>query len=95
VAADLLATDESLRSLAVSCPVTLAWSEADRLFPVAVNGARARALVPAARFLVLPNVGHVPMLDDPGLVADTILETVQLARASAFAAPAVSAAEPA
>jgi len=80
VAHDLLATDEQLRALTTSCPVTLAWSESDRLFPVAVNGARARALVPDARFLVLPDVGHVPMLDNPQLVADTILQTIELAR---------------
>lgn len=57
------------------CPVTIAWAEADRLFPIDHYGARARALVPGARFLALDGVGHVPMLDDPGLVARTILAT--------------------
>jgi len=55
------------------CPITLAWSGQDRLFPVDVYGARARELIPGARFIVLDDVGHVPMLDDPQLVAQTIL----------------------
>lgn len=57
------------------CPITLAWSEHDRLFPVELNGARARELIPQARFVVLPDVGHIPVLDDPLLVARTILAT--------------------
>lgn len=54
------------------CPITLAWSGEDRLFPVDVYGARARQMIPGARFVVLDDVGHVPMFDDPQLVADTI-----------------------
>ncbi len=30
-------------------------------------------MIPRARFVVLDDVGHVPMFDDPQLVADTIL----------------------
>jgi pimeloyl-ACP methyl ester carboxylesterase len=55
------------------CPITLAWSGCDRLLPVDVFGARARELIPGARWIVLDDVGHVPMLDDPQLVAQTIL----------------------
>ncbi len=54
------------------CPITLAWSREDRLFPVDVYGARAQQMIPGARFVVLDDVGHVPMFDDPELVADTI-----------------------
>jgi pimeloyl-ACP methyl ester carboxylesterase len=57
----------------VPCPVTLAWGRHDRLFPIQRHGARAQALIPQARFLALDDVGHVPMIDDPGLVAETIL----------------------
>jgi pimeloyl-ACP methyl ester carboxylesterase len=70
---DLLATTEELLPLQVSCPITLAWSGEDRIFPPAVNGLRARALLPEARFELLQGVGHVPMLDDPQLTADIIL----------------------
>ncbi len=55
------------------CPITLAWAACDRVFPLEINGARARELIPGARFIVLKDVGHVPMLDDPQLVAQTIL----------------------
>jgi pimeloyl-ACP methyl ester carboxylesterase len=55
------------------CAITLAWAGRDRLFPVEVNGARARELIPGARFIVLDDVGHIPMIDDPQLVAQTIL----------------------
>ena len=44
------------------------------LFPEHPYLARARQVVPGASFRVLEDVGHVPMLDDPGLVAETILE---------------------
>ena len=54
------------------CPITLAWSGEDRLFPVDVYGARAQEMIPGARLVVLDGVGHVPMYDDPKLVADTI-----------------------
>lgn len=74
---DLLSTREELAPLdPPPCPVTLAWSERDRVLPLDRNGARARRLVPGARWVVLPDVGHVPMLDDPELVARTILEAI-------------------
>lgn len=72
-AEDLLATRESLQPLAASCPITLAWSEFDRIFPERRHGPIARQRVPGARYLVLSRVGHVPMIDDPILVAETIL----------------------
>jgi len=76
IADDLLATasDEQIAPLdSPPCPITLAWAAQDLLFPVDVYGARARELIPAARFIVLDDVGHVPMFDDPRLVAQTIL----------------------
>jgi pimeloyl-ACP methyl ester carboxylesterase len=36
---------------------------------------RAEKILPGARFIVLKDVGHVPMFDDPELVAQTILES--------------------
>lgn len=55
------------------CPITLAWSEKDSIFPVATYGKVARERLPGATFEILPDVGHVPMFDDPELVVRTIL----------------------
>ena len=79
--ADLLTSDEACSALEPDCPVTIAWSERDRILPLRTDGAVARERVPHARFVVLPNVGHVPMLDDAPLVADTILSTTQRGQA--------------
>jgi pimeloyl-ACP methyl ester carboxylesterase len=76
-AADLLVTSESVAPLdPPPCPITLAWAARDRIFPPQVNGAVARQRIPAARYLELPDVGHIPMIDDPRLCADTIRTTV-------------------
>jgi pimeloyl-ACP methyl ester carboxylesterase len=80
IAEDLLADGGQLAPLdPPPCPITLAWSARDRLFLVDVYGARARHLIPGARFVVLEDVGHVPMFDDPQLVAQTILATTRQA----------------
>ena len=78
-ASDLLKTNEALSELDVDCPTTIAWSENDRIFPIDEYLPIARQRVPRARFVVLKDVGHVPMLDNPELVADTILEACQTA----------------
>jgi pimeloyl-ACP methyl ester carboxylesterase len=74
VAQDLLDTTEALAPMRdpLPCPITIAWSERDALLLPEVNGALARTLVPGADHIILPGVGHVPMLDDPRLVADAI-----------------------
>ncbi|MET8776066.1 alpha/beta hydrolase [Nocardia sp. NPDC004654] len=70
---DILSTTESVTPLGtLPCPITLAWSAKDRIFPPSVNGAVARRRIPAARYVELPAVGHVPMIDDPALCAATI-----------------------
>jgi pimeloyl-ACP methyl ester carboxylesterase len=53
------------------CPITLAWSGKDSLFPVATYGKVARERLPRATFKILPSVNHVPMIDDPHLVSRT------------------------
>ncbi|MFC4128482.1 alpha/beta fold hydrolase [Nocardia rhizosphaerae] len=66
VTADILASTEQIAPLdPLPCPMTLAWSEHDRILPLGVNGAIARQRIPGARFEVLTGVGHVPMIDDP------------------------------
>ena len=80
IAEDILATDEHFAPLdPVPCPITIAWCELDRLFPEGEFGARARERLPDARYVVLKNVGHVPMLDDPQLVAAVIRESMAAA----------------
>jgi pimeloyl-ACP methyl ester carboxylesterase len=91
VANDLLSTGEQIAPLdPLPCPVTLAWAAEDAVLPVSVNGAVARARLPQARFVVLPGLGHVPMIDDARCVADAILETTGASRRrSAAASPTV------
>lgn len=73
---DLLGNHEQLAPLPdLPCPITLAWSAHDAILPVGVNGRIARERIPQAHFEILPGVGHVPMIDDPALVAATILAT--------------------
>lgn len=72
-APDLLATTECIELLdPLPCPVTVAWSEHDRILPKETHGATAQALLPGATYVVLEGVGHVPMIDDPRLCAETI-----------------------
>lgn len=53
-------------------PVTIAWGSKDRLLS-RHQAAVAKASLPAARFVLLPGCGHVPMTDDPELVARVLL----------------------
>ena len=77
---DILATTEHFALLdPLPCPITVAWAEHDRIFPEAPTGACARARLPGARYIVLEGVGHVPMLDDPELVAGAIGESIAAA----------------
>jgi pimeloyl-ACP methyl ester carboxylesterase len=75
VGREVLSTDEEQVAPLdpLPCPITIAWSEKDSLLPLATYGAVARQRLPAATFEILPDVDHVPMLDDPQLVARTIL----------------------
>ncbi|GGL87677.1 hydrolase [Streptomyces fumigatiscleroticus] len=54
-------------------PVTVAWGSSDRLL-VPRQGIRAKRIVPRARLVRLPGCGHVPMSDDPALVARVVLD---------------------
>lgn len=53
-------------------PVTIAWGTRDRLLPLR-QILKAKAWLPDARLLRLPGCGHVPMTDDPALVAKVLL----------------------
>jgi pimeloyl-ACP methyl ester carboxylesterase len=57
----------------VSCPVLLAWGSRDRILPTPRYSRRLREMIPAAEWLELSHLGHMPMSDDPELVARTII----------------------
>lgn len=54
-------------------PVTVAWGTRDLLL-MPRQGVRAKQIIPRARLVRLPGCGHVPMNDDPALVARVILD---------------------
>ena len=54
-------------------PVTIGWGTSDRLLPFR-QARTAKARLPEARLVRLPGCGHVPMTDDPALVADVVLQ---------------------
>jgi pimeloyl-ACP methyl ester carboxylesterase len=59
-------------SIPANVPVMIAWGARDRLlFPRQARVAKAR--LPQARLVRLPRCGHVPMTDNPALVADVLL----------------------
>ena len=57
----------------VRCPVLLAWGSEDRVLAPS-QAAQFAAAIPHAELRLLPGLGHIPMPDDPALVARTILE---------------------
>ncbi|MGV9696653.1 alpha/beta fold hydrolase [Streptomyces sp. NPDC003470] len=63
-------------------PVTVAWGTRDRLL-LPRQGVRAKHTMPRARLVRLPGCGHVPMNDDPALVARVILDGSRTREASA------------
>jgi pimeloyl-ACP methyl ester carboxylesterase len=66
----------------VACPVLLAWGTRDRILPSPRYSKRMRELLPSADWVQLRGLGHVPMSDDPELVARTIIEFTTRARES-------------
>ncbi|HET6633571.1 MAG TPA: alpha/beta hydrolase, partial [Streptomyces sp.] len=57
----------------------VAWGARDRLL-LPRQGPRAARLMPHADLVRLPGCGHVPMNDDPALVARVVLDTVARVR---------------
>jgi pimeloyl-ACP methyl ester carboxylesterase len=60
-------------AVADDLPIRIAWAKRDRLIPWRSYGKPFCAMFPSADVLILDGVGHVPMDDDPELVAETIL----------------------
>ncbi|MEA2145925.1 MAG: hypothetical protein QOG59_1512, partial [Solirubrobacteraceae bacterium] len=61
----------------LACPVRVAWAEHDRTIPFGRYGRPLLAALEGAEHVTLAGVGHVPMYDDPALVAQTILEVTK------------------
>jgi pimeloyl-ACP methyl ester carboxylesterase len=57
----------------IPVPVRVAFGTLDLMLGV-FTAPRFAAAIPGAELVALPGVGHVPMLDDPELVARTILD---------------------
>ena len=77
---DAYSPDEQIEPMdPLPCPVTLAWGQFDRLVPAATYGQTARERLPGATWVLLPGVGHIPMIDDPDLVARTIMAATGVA----------------
>jgi pimeloyl-ACP methyl ester carboxylesterase len=63
---------------AVTVPTLVLWGESDRIVEPAYGEAYAAA-IPGARFEVLPATGHMPQMETPELVLDTIRDAGVLA----------------
>lgn len=70
----------------ITVPVALVWGTRDRILPLRRYSQRLRDMLPEAEWVELRGLGHVPMSDDPELVARTISSFV--ARAGERAAVA-------
>lgn len=76
------------RAIPKDVPVTIAWAGRDLVLPP-WQAETAKKVVPHAEHILLRGVGHVPMTDDPRLIADLLL------RGSAPAATIATIAKPA
>jgi len=56
------------------CPVRVVWGRKDRVIPFRHYGEPLLERLPTAELIMLDDVGHVPMPDDPDTVARLILE---------------------
>jgi pimeloyl-ACP methyl ester carboxylesterase len=76
-------TDPSLlgRLPAVTIPVLVIWGEADRTVPVEHGRAYAEA-IPNARFLLLPEAGHLPQLETPDRLLAAVCDFAQTTAAN-------------
>jgi pimeloyl-ACP methyl ester carboxylesterase len=71
-------TDPSLRErlAGVTVPVLVVWGESDRVVTPDYGRAFAAA-IPGARFELLPGTGHVPQIETPELLLQTLWKEVQ------------------
>jgi pimeloyl-ACP methyl ester carboxylesterase/mannose-6-phosphate isomerase-like protein (cupin superfamily) len=65
----------------VTVPVLVIWGEADRMIPVEHGRAYART-IPGARFLLLPESGHLPQFEAPDRLLAAVWDFAETAAAS-------------
>ena len=65
----------------VTIPVLAIWGEADLMIPVEHGRAYAKA-IPGARFLLLPEAGHLPQLETPDRLLAAVWDFVESTAAS-------------
>lgn len=70
-------TDPTLagRLAAVTAPTSVVWGEADRIGDPDFGRAYAAA-IPGARFVLLPDTGHMPQIETPQALTDVVQEFV-------------------
>ena len=65
--------DISHEARGIRAPTLLVWGERDALVPLSL-AAEWRRAVPSSRLVVLPGVGHIPMVERPREFAELLLE---------------------
>jgi pimeloyl-ACP methyl ester carboxylesterase len=59
---------------AIDCPIRILYGTADRIVRWPSHYGRMKRILPDAEYVALEGLGHLPMWDDPDLVARRILE---------------------
>jgi pimeloyl-ACP methyl ester carboxylesterase len=57
-------------------PVALIWGEQDSITPIAQAKA-LRSWMPSATLATLPDVGHIPHIENPGAFADVLIRQLR------------------
>jgi len=66
----------------VKAPTLVAWGDKDRLLPMDRHANRFRREIPGVRFEVMHGLGHTPMWDAPGRIAELIADFASAASGS-------------
>lgn len=69
----------------IRVPVVIAWAQHDRVLPYQTCTAHFRSAVPHAEWRILPDAGHVSMLDQPELVIELLREVTERAELASAA----------
>ncbi len=60
----------------LSLPTMLIWGEQDRVFPLSVGEELCR-MIPGAQLVKIPDSGHLPQWEQPGLVNSVLIAYIQ------------------